>query len=152
MSEWKDGDIELNYFKPEEFHGWYEFCSPKLLVLLDEFRENWGAPVMVSPAKGAVGRKLGNESESQHNFSYYGEVRACDVMPFNMGDDIQQRKKAYRIAKDIGFTGIGIYPDWKPMPGMHLDVRDDRMAGDPAIWSGFDIDGEQQYFSIYKAL
>jgi hypothetical protein len=27
------------------------------------------------------------------------------------------------IARLVGFKGIGVYPDWKPKGGLHLDLR-----------------------------
>jgi len=36
------------------------------------------------------------------------------------------------IARLHGFTGVGMYPDWKPAPGLHLDIRKEN----PIVWVG----------------
>ena len=133
----------LRYFTPAEFGEWWPLMSPDLLLKLDEFRARLGVPVMISPAPGALGRHLGS-SLSQHNVDMWGEVRAADVMP--LGADLQT---AYRVAREVGFHGIGLYPDWKPHPGLHLDVR----PGPLALWSGLlDNEGNQYYTGIEAAL
>lgn len=140
----------LNHFTPLEFGPWWLVMSNDLLVKLDEFRERWGAPVSISAATGALGREIQDEepnSATQHNVLRWGEVRAADVIPKGM-DTGADRQRAYRIARDIGFTGIGVYPDWKPGPGLHLDVRSSRQADNPSLWTGLNIDGSQQYVAI----
>lgn len=122
----------LEYFSADEFGAWWPFMSADLLQKLDEFRRRWGAPVTVSGAHGALGRT--GDGHSQHNVDRWGEVRAIDVFPKGM-DSLADRTRAFDIAKSIGFTGIGIYTDTKPSNMLHLDVREDRNAGDPAKWS-----------------
>jgi len=139
----------MHFFKPAEFQGHYERLNPKLKEYLDEFRRQWGRPIRISPAPKAVGRTDGN---SQHNYMRWGDVRAVDVMP----DGLIGRSDAIRavqLAKDIGFTGIGVYPDWRPSSGMHLDVRDGRERGKPATWGGVRNDsGKQVYVSMEQAI
>lgn len=109
-----------------------------LLLKLDEFRHRWGAPVMISPVDGALGRHAGDSSQSQHNVDLFGEVRAADVFPRVGSGFIQtegERRRAYRIAVEVGFTGIGVYTDTTPGNMLHLDVRTDRQPGNPALWS-----------------
>lgn len=138
--------LTLKNFEPSEFHGWFVHMNPNLLRRLDAFREQLGAQVIISPAPGAVGRHLGLRGTSQHNIDRWGEVRAVDVMP--QTDDMHQ---ALAIAQAVGFHGIGLYPDWKPHWGMHLDMRTDRTAENPALWSGLMIAGHQQYFALERA-
>ena len=110
---------------------WYPRLSNVLLVRLDLFRYRIGLPINVSKAKGAIGRT--DNTTSQHNFSHWGEVRAIDVFP----DGLLTMADAYNyrdIAIECGFTGIGIYPDKSPSPMMHLDVRENREIGQPALW------------------
>ena len=55
------------------------------------------------------------------------------------------------IARLCGFTGIGIYLNWTPAPGLHLDIRKDK----PIVWVGLnkkklqkkinETDGSQVY-------
>lgn len=132
----------LRYFVASEFGDWWPLMSTELLQKLDEFRHRLGVPVMISPADGALGRYLGPTSLSQHNVDMWGEVRAADVM-FS-GVDLET---AYQVAKDVGFTGIGAYPDWNPYPGLHLDVRQAPLA----LWSGIKEQGKQVYKAISEA-
>lgn len=132
---------ELRYFTPGEFREWWPMMSTELLNKLDEFRHRLGVPVTISPAQGALGRKLGT-SLSQHNVDLWGEVRAVDVMFSGVS-----LERAYEVAKAVGFTGIGAYPDWQPSPGLHLDVRQAPLA----LWSGIKENGSQVYKSITEA-
>lgn len=124
----------MKYFKPYEFGKWWLSMSPDLLQKLDAFREEWGAPVRISPHPDALGRHLGVEHLSQHNIDRWGEVRAVDIFPKGM-DTVEDMSRAYDIARRVGFTGIGIYTDTKPSNMMHLDVRTNKPVGKPAKWS-----------------
>ncbi len=132
---------QLRYFTPSEFGDWWPQMSTKLLMQLDEFRHQLGVPVMISPAPGALGRNDG-PSLSQHNVDMWGEVRAADVM--FQGVTLE---KAVEVAKEVGFSGIGAYPDWNPRPGLHLDVRPAPLA----LWSGIKSGGQQVYRGIAEA-
>lgn len=142
---------DLTHFKPYEFRGWWDHMDPKLLTLLDEFRDRLGFPVVISPAKGAIGRQRGPTATTQHNIDRWGVVRAVDVLP-QLGR--RYRSMALDLAKEVGFTGIGVYPDWSPSWGMHLDVRRDREPGDPALWSGLKIydHDKQRTVQVYRAV
>jgi hypothetical protein len=111
---------KLKYFTPAEFGPLYTFINNDLLVKLDQFRELWGRPVVVSPVDGGVGRH--DDSKSQHNINLFGETRAIDVFPSGM-NDIGERQRALRLAKQVGFTGIGLYTDTRPSNMLHVDVR-----------------------------
>jgi hypothetical protein len=147
LNKQEGSSVKLRYFTPQEFGGWYEKMSPDLLKKLDEFRHQWGFPIQVSPHQDAVGREHPT-SNSQHNIMKWGEVRAVDVFPKNsLGGYINsaaERKRAYDIAKRVGFTGIGLYTDTSPGHMVHLDVRE----GSLAKWSR--IAG--QYKGIDEAL
>ncbi|WP_299592703.1 hypothetical protein [uncultured Microbulbifer sp.] len=128
----------LQYFKPSEFGIWYPLMAADLLTRLDLFRERWGAPVIISPAQGGIGRHGGEGDTSQHNIDRWGEVRAIDIFPTVGGNYItttDQLKRAAHIAREVGFTGVGVYTDTKPGHMVHVDVRPDRNSGDPATWS-----------------
>lgn len=126
----------MKHFKPKEFGFWWPLMSKKLLVKLDAFREAWGAPVIISSHPEALGRE-DPESNSQHNVLKWGEVRAVDIFPQGM-DSQADRQRAYDIAKDVGFTGIGLYTDTQPQNMLHLDVRDNKQEGMPATWARVD--------------
>ena len=108
----------MKHFTKAEFQGWFDVMDKELLEKLDELREKLGSPISISPAEGAVGRRLGPDRRSYHNLDYHGVVKAVDVMPAT--DNIQ---RAFRLAKAVGFCGIGIYVDTKPRKMLHLDVR-----------------------------
>lgn len=152
-------DLNLRYFKPHEFRGWWDRMDPALLVLLDRFRarlsvltpDPGGVEVKVSPHPRAIGRHDGPEDDSKHNVDHWGRVLAVDVMP-QLGR--QYRRNAVGIAIDTGFTGVGVYPDWEPHWGLHLDARPGREPGNPATWSGIKIwdRDEQRMVQVYRAL
>lgn len=146
--------MRVRYFQPSEFRGWWDVLDPVLLRCLDLFRHILNSPVMISPAEGAIGRRLGSRSKSQHNVDRWGQVRAIDVIPQVGGRylrDQQAARMAVEIAKRCGFTGIGYYPHWKPEPGLHLDVRRDRTVDDPALWGALRDGPTQRYVSIEQA-
>ncbi len=126
----------LNHFVKDEFQGYYDNVSPKLLVMVDEFRAKWGHPVLISSASGAVGRENGSHDTSQHNIDKWGEVRALDLMPTVSGESMsaEDAQRAVELATDIGFTGIGVYSDTAPYWLLHVDVRENRIAGYPTTW------------------
>lgn len=129
---------KLQYFSDHEFGLWWPFMDTELLLGLDRFREVLGSAVVISPAPDALGR-MSNKS-SQHYPAPL--VRAVDVL---LSTDLE---KGYRAARKVGFCGIGVYPDWKPRAGIHLDMRPDRTPENPALWSARRIDGKQVYGNI----
>lgn len=139
------------YFKEEEFQGWYSLLDPRLIPMLDQFREEWGAPVRISKAIGAVGRRMSLSEKSMHNVTRWKMVKAVDIMPVGLKAKADFLR-AFNLAKKIGFTGIGLYPDWVPQGGLHVDVRPDRVAGSPATWSAFKVNGKQEYFGVDKVI
>jgi hypothetical protein len=137
----------LRYFEQSEFGEWWPHMSTELLTKLDDFRHRltllmgFDVPVHISAASGSLGRHAG-ASLSQHNVDMWGEVRAADVMPEGVPLDI-----AYQVASEVGFGGIGVYPDWLPLPGLHLDVR----SGPLALWSGY-LENEKQVYGPIGAV
>lgn len=126
----------MKYFKPSEFvvaeEDWWPYMHVGVLSGLDRFRGEWGAPVLISPAPGSLGRRLGADRKSRHNIDLWGLVMAADVMLPDMktADD---RKRARDCAEKAGFDGIGVYPEWQPHQGLHVDMRDA-----PARWAHMD--------------
>lgn len=141
--------LKLKYFKPYEFGVWFPLIDEDTLTKLDQFRDRIGFPVSVSPAPGAVGR-ISSET-SQHFPAPF--VKAVDVFPqWPQGGTPQELKRGYEVARDVGFTGIGVYPDTSPRPMMHVDTRDDREPGQPATWARFKTaDGGYQDEAITRA-
>lgn len=122
----------MRFFKPAEFGEWWPLLDPHLKNVLDNFREDWGAPVRISPHPDALGRHMGPEKMSQHNVDVWKKVRAADIFPDGLTEDSFPR--AYECAKSAGASGIGFYPDTHPGPMMHLDVRRSHTADRPATW------------------
>lgn len=156
----------MRYFNPSEFQGWHEHLSNDLKTALDTFRDLRGKPVLISPARGAVGRRMPQDRASMHNFNRWGKVHAVDVFPVGTttADD---RLTDVIHALRAGFTGIGVYPEWRNgrgrKGGLHLDVRHAVQAShgyqlgrdfhaDPALWSGFPAGNTQTYGPIDAAM
>jgi len=118
--------VNPRFFEVDEFRGWYNKMNPELLIKLDMFREMWGAPVIISPNPEAIGRVVNDPNasgyDSQHNIVKHGMVNAIDVFPSGM-TNATERRRAFEIAKRVGFTGIGVYVDTQPQNMLHLDVR-----------------------------
>lgn len=152
----------LRYFTPQEFGPYWPLMNESLLLAIDEFRHRLGYPVGISPAAGAIGRpEIGaavvNQEEknsgSWHNWFTHGQVYAIDLMPRPPGGaTVAERNRWDTIAREIGFHGIGIYPDWKPRAGIHLDMRTDRTKDNPARWAGVLINGKQVLVDINRGL
>lgn len=130
--------------------NWFPAISPRLLVLLDTFRHLTGKCI-ISPHPRAIGRRteIIEGYYDAHNFDKWEEVRGIDIFPTLYPHDLQIYKEQellmdavvdewIHVATMLGFTGIGVYPDWtyKGMkrPGLHLDVRHNKKPGSPATW------------------
>lgn len=142
----RSSSVNLKHFKPSEFGLWWPLMDINLLLGLDEFRAMLGQSVQISPAFGSLGRPGQGNEGSQHFPSPF--VMAADVMI----PESVPLSRAYQVARSVGFHGIGLYPDWKPRHGLHLDMRKDRTPGNPAMWSAFNVAGKQTYTAITKAI
>ena len=83
--------------------------SPRLLTMLDVLRFKLGSPISISLAKGSIGRQ--DETDSEHNVSKWGEVLAVDCFVGGVYGH-EQVWSVVEEATRLGFTGIGIYPEW----------------------------------------
>lgn len=142
---------ELTYFfGRKEFYrngeNWYDLYDPRWLVLVDSFRLATGI-CLLSPHPRALGRRDGIDNRSGydgHNIDKHGYVKAGDTFPNIMRKENEYLsiRFAFHTARDIGFTGIGIYPQWalngKRRCGLHLDVRDGVLPGQPVTWGYLD--------------
>ena len=135
----------LRHFKPAEFGIWWPLINSDLLDKLDQFRDYLRTPVIVSPAPGAIGR-IGADHDSSQHFPR-PQLNAIDVMVPGA-----TMNEMYQAAKIIGFHGIGLYPHWKPHPGIHLDIREDRTSRNPATWSAIPDGDGQKYVALSVAL
>lgn len=124
--------MRLAHFTANEFGSWWPRMDEELLLKLDAFRAMWGDIVRISPVPGAIGRE--DDSNSYHNVRKHGRVKAVDVFPMRKGRYLHRETDRFRmltVAKQAGFTGIGIYTDTAPGNMLHLDVR----PGVVATWS-----------------
>lgn len=144
-------------FAPQEFGAWVNRVHPALLLALDVLRDTLNSPVVISPAAGSLGRRLGGSS-SLHNVDVFGMVYAADVLlPMAWGV-----AEGFEAARELRlFSGIGVYPFWKPRAGLHLDVRHLSAVNPtkgatpltPATWGGVPgAGGRQEYISAAAAL
>ena len=145
------------WFSAREFGTWANMMHPALLFALDVLRDALNAPVGISPAAGSLGRRLGGSS-SLHNVDVFGMVYAADVLlPLSWGV-----AEGFDAARNVRlFSGIGVYPFWKPRPGLHLDVRHLSAMNPskgatplrPATWGAvLGAGGRQEYVSAAAAL
>jgi hypothetical protein len=136
----------LDYFTAAEFEPWAQQMDRVTLQRLDKFRRKWGAPVHISPVDGALGRRMAPHRTSMHNITRWGRVFAVDVFPEGLVG-AQDMLRAVRLALDVGFRGVGVYPDWRfgrHRGGLHVDSRDvaQRWPDDrpPALWGRYGAD------------
>lgn len=145
------------FFRLEEFGAWADRMHPALLLALDVLRDTLNAPVAISPAAGALGRRVGR-SISLHNVDVFGMVYAADVLlPVSWGVE-----EGFDAARNVRlFSGVGVYPFWKPRPGLHVDVRHLSAVNPtkgatplrPATWGAVrGAGGRQEYVSAAAAL
>jgi hypothetical protein len=133
--------LKLRYFTPAEFGVSLPFLDPALLVGLDNLRAALGHSVAISPAAGSLYRP--GDLTSQH-----GKGKAADIM-LPAGSDLA---RAFAIAQTIPeFGGVGVYPYWKPTPGLHVDTRP-RVAGKLATWGDIGTGGRHEYVSAAATL
>lgn len=138
--------VQAEQLSPADFYNastdWLQRAAPELVAALDAFFiaiDKAGGRAFISPAPGALGRTSGNKS-SQHYTEPGRPFLAADVMVEGI-----PLTDAYEIARGLKlFSGVGVYPDWGPAPGLHLDVRPDRTPDNPATWAGMKLaDGSQ---------
>lgn len=149
-------EITLYHFSTSEFRDWWPLMDLRLLILLDALRNLHGRPIVISPADGAIGRRLGRSSDSDHNVDMHGRVLGVDTMPADI-DRLEDIEEFIQKAKNVGFTAIGIYPHWNPSKGVHLGTRPDRHPTAPALWGALkklrkDNSSTQTYVSQQRAL
>ena len=116
----------MKYFRPTEFREWWELMSIDLLEVLDDFRDIWGAPVMISPHADALGRHGGRDDLSQHNVDKWGEVRAADL---DRGGAVGRTSRSARAARPIPTTTR----PWLPSLLKRISVRFSKDISSPSF-------------------
>ena len=143
----------LRHFNPRtEFKrdgvNWFPLMDPRWLVLADAARNTLGVAVHISGHPRALGRRMGRDAQTRHNVERWGTVQAGDVFV----EGVYTREQAEHVVTvllEVGFTGVGVYPDWtnnqgKRQVGFHADVR----KADLSTW-GY-VNGQE--VSLEKAL
>ena len=141
----KSATMKLKHFTASEFGVWWPLMDEDLLYKLDQFRDYLQAPVIISPARGSLGRLSSKTKESQHYPRPF--VPAADVM---LPESTLQQ--GYEAARFIGFHGIGAYPDWRPYHGMHLDMRKGRTSSNPSLWAGVKVLKGKKFVQDYVGI
>lgn len=127
----------LDHFNKSEFHKPLKMDF-FFLRRLDFFRSYIQTPLIISSSNEKRSRE-----GSQHNLGL-----AVDILAPNFSGSLFD---LYLCAERFGFTGIGIYPDWKIddiyCGGLHLDKRfESRAKG--ARWIGRKVKGKNEYFKM----
>lgn len=130
--------IELENFNPGEFRYWWARMSPHLTIRLDILRYRLGRPIHISANPMAIGRNNGPIGMSDHNVDKWGEVRGVDVFVEGVTTK-DQAMRVVRVANELGFTAIGVYPEWRNnigenQVGFHFGYRPRCKMGDPDTW------------------
>lgn len=155
-----NSDLLLHYFvrgefgpTPQRAMDWWEMMDPAVLVRLDVFRNMWNDSFMVSPHGRALGRLDNVSNTSDHNVEKRGRVQCVDGFPAGMTTQ-KDAEKAKELARQCGFSSIGLYPHWRPSPGLHLGIRLGAGGRNPmAEWGAVRTpDGKQKFVSWEEAL
>ena len=103
--------------------------SPLLLEKLDELREMIGGPLELSCAYRCLehNAEVGGEPNSQHLLGNAADVLVPDFDHCNTVDQLAW------YAEQVGFDGIGIYPEEE---FVHVDVRDNGESPGEYRWEG----------------
>lgn len=147
-------NVDLEHFIPAEFRQWWGKMSEAQLLSLDAFRHRLAnivgeknAVVTISPNKDALGRRGGGADLSQHNVDVWGLVYATDAMlPRVDLTDEPLAREVIDLACEL-FGGVGLYLEWRPYNGLHLDSRPHKRDGSSATWCR--ADGE--YLALDEA-
>ncbi len=132
---------KIRYFTPAEFGGNenLKHIDPRIIHALDDMRHRLGKPIRISPAPGALFRLTGSKNSRHYAVGRLSD--AIDIFPES------SLREAYNAAVEVSaIGGIGVYPDWKPRPGMHIDGRP-RKGGRVANWMGRNQPGGGQFYA-----
>lgn len=116
----------VTYFKREEFqdpdHGPEsgDLIDGRLVFMLDRLRDETGWPVITNWAVGGAVDVNGTHGHAKG--SYHLAKKGCKAVDFHFRTDAPLRYQYYLVSK-AEFVGIGIYPDWEPCVGFHVDLR-----------------------------
>ena len=90
-----------------------------LLILIVRLRVDTGWPMIIHWAVGGAVDVDGVHGHADD--SYHLKKQGCKAVDFHFSTDASLRLQYYEVSR-VGFSGVGIYPDWD-MPGFHVDTR-----------------------------
>ena len=129
------------YFKEVEQRGESALVHPVMVRALDLLRQTLAAPVVISPSPGALVATDGH-SDDPPSWHYIVPRRNTRGMAADVMVATHDLFAAFMAAqKIVCFGGIGVYPFWKPKPGLHVDLRPYHVR---TLWWR-DEDGEYHY-------
>lgn len=106
MEFWKD----IVHFAPSEWPDDPNRVAPDLVRLMDAVRSEAGVPIHIHAAWSLSGHGAG---------SLHGQGRAVD---FHFAPGLEPAAE-FALLAAFGFGGIGLYPEWRPRHGWHVDLR-----------------------------
>ena len=116
--------FECHDFDDPDYPGSGDMIDGTLLLMLDEMRHRTKWPLIPHGIVGGCVDVHGTHGHAER--SYHRADRGCKAIDFHFVVDVEPRLQFYEITK-AGFTGIGIYYDWKwngkKVTGFHVDLR-----------------------------
>lgn len=132
-------------FSPGEFHGELSRLDAGVVFALQKLRDRIGRIIISPVGSEAIARK---KPGTWHDVTGGKLSKAIDIMPID--SSLEELYQAVKTIPEIG--GVGVYPDWLPYPGAHIDLRARKPGGGLATWSGIKLaDGSQVYRGIDEA-
>ena len=120
--DWKS----IKNFSPDEFDdpeepGSWRHMDPMSIIELNNLRKRAMVPIITHNKFGLRGcvcvRPDGHSEDSRHYVD-----NECDAIDWHFDTDADPRSQVMFVLKKSGFTGIGIYYDWKWKDGEPLSV------------------------------
>jgi hypothetical protein len=130
----------FRHLSPENITGCWDKMDMAFLRRVDQFIEDSPGKWIVSPATGAACRDYG--SKTSRHYAVGRKADALDIML--VSGDLEEH---YNLARQW-FGGVGVYPDWYPHPGLHVDGREGEQV---ATWAGIKQGNKQVYVSVEQA-
>jgi len=117
-----DSIIEMGFIRPDPLHGQEsgDLVDERLVIMLDRLRSESGWPMVIHWRVGGAVDLDGSHGHSAK--SYHLASRGCKAVDSHFETDAPHRFQYYKVSL-VGFTGIGFYPEWRPVPGLHVDLR-----------------------------
>jgi hypothetical protein len=135
--------MESNRFwESIKFFKYTEFSAPEdsesgllmnhyLIMTLDELAQITGHEVIIHPNGGFSFKGHSDGSFHYHGMAadfHFGWSRSIGALrpdkERNTGPWKLSVREQAKIILGMGkFGGVGVYPEWKPVPGFHVDVR-----------------------------